>query len=275
MIYKMTKGNDAITSPNRRKDVAIVDQRAEAWKTRPLLRDVYHDYFNRMRNYFAPAPSATKPYGAIIELGGGSGHFHNFYPDMIVTDILPTRHINLAADAMQLPFRDQSINNIVMLDVLHHIPLPLRFFSEAQRVLQSGGRVIMTEPFISPLSGLCYRFSHLEPVDMDAPLFRSQSNPIGEDPVAVIGSGAFASNQAIPTLLFFRYQRLFERRFPQLAIVHRGVHSTMVYPISSGFSKLVLLPRVAAPAAKMLERIFSPLARWMAFRTLIVVEKNP
>ncbi len=270
----MSKGNDGITTASRRKDQAIIDQRAEAWKSRPLLRDVYYEYFNRMRKHFAPGPSVTKPYGAIIEVGGGSGHFRSFYPDMIVTDILPTPHINLAADAMQLPFRDQSINNIVMQDVLHHIPLPLRFFSEAQRVLQSGGRVIMTEPFISPVSGLCYRLSHPEPVNMDAPLFKSQSNPISEDPVAVIGSGAFASNQAIPTLLFFRYQRLFERRFPHLTVVHREVHSTMVYPLSGGFSKPVLLPRFAAPAAKMLERMLSPLARWMAFRTLIVVEKS-
>jgi SAM-dependent methyltransferase len=274
MMRHMADGNDAMATSIRQRDQAIIDQRAAAWNTRPLLRDVYAEYFNRMRAYFAAGASPANPHGTIVELGGGAGHFRTFLPNMIVTDILPTPHIDLAADAMHLPFRNSSINNIVMQDVLHHIPLPLRFFSEAQRVLKAGGRVIMTEPFISPVSGLCYRLSHPEPVDMTAPLFRSQSNPISEDPVAVIGSGAFASNQAIPTLLFYRYYHLFERRFPQLRVIHREVNSTMVYPLSGGFSKPVLLPRFAAPAAKMVERMLSPLARWMAFRTLIVVEKR-
>lgn len=270
----MTDGNDAMTISERQEDQVIIDQRAAAWKMRPLLRDIYQGYFNDMRQHFAPGASSTKPYGTTIEVGGGSGHFRAFDPDIIVTDVLPSPHIHLAADAMQLPFRDQSINNIVMLDVLHHIPLPLDFFSEAQRVLKPGGRIVMTEPFLSPVSSLCYWLSHPEPADMKTPIFRPQSNPVGGDPIAVIGSGAFASNQAIPTLIFFRYQQLFARRFPQLSVTHREVHSTMVYPLSGGFSKPVLLPRVAVPAAKMLERMLSPIARWMAFRTLIVVEKQ-
>ncbi len=274
MIHPMV--NDQITGieSGRASDQEVIDRRAQAWQTRPLLRDVYREYFEQMRQHFASDATAATPYGTVVEVGGGSGHFRSFYPQMIVTDVLPTRHIHLAADAMHLPFRDSSVNNIVMQDVLHHLPLPLRFFSEAERVLKVGGRVVMTEPFISPVSGLCYRLSHPEPVDMDAPLFRSQSNPVGEDPIAVIGSGAFASNQAIPTLLFFRYLGLFQRRFPHLSVIHREVHSTMVYPLSGGFSKPVLLPRFAAPAARMLERMLSPLARWMAFRSLIVVEKQ-
>ncbi len=172
--------NDQITGieSGRASDQEVIDRRAQAWQTRPLLRDVYREYFEQMRQHFASDATAATPYGTVVEVGGGSGHFRSFYPQMIVTDVLPTRHIHLAADAMHLPFRDSSVNNIVMQDVLHHLPLPLRFFSEAQRVLKVGGRVVMTEPFISPVSGLCYRLSHPEPVDMDAPLFRSQSNPV-------------------------------------------------------------------------------------------------
>ncbi len=258
----------------RQRDQIIIDERARAWETRPLLRDVYREYFEQMQQHFVVRNSGgDHPYGRVVELGGGSGQFRSFYPDMIVTDVLPSRHIDLAADAMHLPFGDQSIDNIVLQDVLHHVPLPLKFFSEAQRVLRSGGRVVMTEPFISPFSSVCYRLTHPEPVDMRAGLFCPPSNPVGNDPVAVIGTGAFASNQAIPTLLFFRHLRQFERRFPKLTVVHRRVHSMMVYPLSGGFSKPVLLPRFATPAARMAERMLSPLAKWLAFRALIVVQK--
>ena len=52
-----------------------------------------------------------------------------------------------------------------MLDVLHHIEYPIRFFKDAARALQPGGRLIFVEPGITPLSDVIYRALHEEPVD--------------------------------------------------------------------------------------------------------------
>ncbi len=257
-------------------DRDILDARARAWKSRPLLRSVYHDYFEAMAERFTRhASDARRPHGVVVEIGGGAGHFKAFYPDMIVTDIVPTPHIDLAADATRLPFADGSIDNLVMQDVLHHIPFPLSFFKEAGRTLAPGGRIVMIEPFISTLSNVLYRLSHPEPVDMRARIFRSPSDVSGLDPAVFAGRGAFDANQAIPTLLFFRYAEMFQRRFPNLVVRERTVHSMVAYPLSGGFSKPVLMPLAAVPAAKALESLLSPLARWLAFRMLVVLEKSP
>jgi SAM-dependent methyltransferase len=256
-------------------DQEILKARALAWENRPLLRSVYHDYFQAMAARFATCSGdERRPHGIVVEIGGGAGHFKSFYPDMIVTDLVPTRHIDLAADAMRLPFASGSVHNLVMQDVLHHVPYPLSFFHEASRVLAAGGRIVMVEPFISALSSVLYRLSHPEPVNMRARIFRAPADISGDDPAAFSGRGAFDANQAIPTLLFFRYAGKFQRRFPNLIIRERKVHSLVVYPLSGGFSKPVLMPMAAAPAARALEQLLSPLAHWMAFRMLVVLEKS-
>ncbi len=256
-------------------DKDILNARALAWENRPLLRLVYHDYFQAMAARFVECPGdSRRPHGVVVEIGGGAGHFKSFYPGMIVTDLVPTEHIDLAADAMHLPFASGAVNNLVMQDVLHHIPFPLSFFTEASRILAPGGRIVMVEPFISVVSNVLYRLSHPEPVNMRARIFREPSDISGDDPAAFTGRGAFDANQAIPTLLFFRYAGKFQRRFPNLMVRERKVHSMVVYPLSGGFSKPVLMPMAMVPAARALEQLLSPLANWMAFRMLVVLEKS-
>ena len=50
------------------------------------------------------------------------------------------------ADAMRLPFRDDSFDVIVALDILEHLPDDEAALAEFQRVLSPGGRVIATVP---------------------------------------------------------------------------------------------------------------------------------
>ena len=262
------------SNPAALSEVDVLDARAIAWNKRPLLRTVYYDYFQSMAAQFVQrSTDSRRPHGVVVEIGGGAGHFKAFYPRMIVTDLVPTRHIDLAADAMHLPFADGSVDNLVMQDVLHHIAYPLSFFSEAVRILAPGGRIVMVEPFISTLSNVLYRLSHPEPVDMRARIFREPRDISGTDPAAFTGAGAFDANQAIPTLLFFRYAGKFQRRFPNLIVRERKVHSMIAYPLSGGFSKPVLMPMMAVPAVRVLENILSPLAPWLAFRMLVALEK--
>ncbi len=263
-------------NPSALSEEEVLYARAVAWKNRPLLRTVYHDYFQSMAAQFVTrSTDSERLHGVVVEIGSSAGHFKDLYPGIIVTDLVPTPHIDLAADAMRLPFADGSVDNLIMQDVLHHIAFPLSFFAEAVRVLAPGGRLVMVEPFISTLSNVLYRLWHPEPVDMRARIFREPRDISGADPAVFTGGGAFDANQAVPTLLFFRYAGKFERRFPSLIIRERKVHSMIAYPLSGGFSKRVLMPMKAVPAVRVLENMLSPLAPWLAFRMLVALEKAP
>jgi SAM-dependent methyltransferase len=259
----------------------VLDVRADVWLKRPLLRKIYNGYFAEMLSLLASPGDAQGRFGVILELGGGSGNFKEFFAQqprpagaslgtLIASDIVPTRHCDLAADATALPFADDALDNIVMQDVLHHIPQPLKFFAEAQRTLRRGGRVVMTEPYISPASRLVFRLAHPEPVVPSALIFGADGGP---DPSPLRGKGAFASNQATPTRLFYKDLEKFQARFPRLRLVARRRRSLLVYPLSGGFSGPQLLPRFLQSPAFLAERLLRPFAGLMAFRLVVALEK--
>ena len=135
----------------------------DAWTRKPSLRAVYTDLYQRIAARCVP--------GVILEVGGGSGNFKDYAPDTISTDIVAAPWLDAVADASRLPFADGAISNIVLFDVLHHIEFPVQFLDEANRVLRPGGRIIFSEPAITPISNLFYTHMHPEPVDMKADIF--------------------------------------------------------------------------------------------------------
>ena len=66
-------------------------------------------------------------------------------------------------DAQYLPFERSSIDTVVLLEVLEHIPDPRKVFMEIDRVLRPDGKLIMSMPFIYPLHDSPFdfqRFTH-------------------------------------------------------------------------------------------------------------------
>ena len=54
-------------------------------------------------------------------------------------------------DAQHLPFSKDTIDHALLLDVLEHIPDPLRSLDEVLRVLKRGGTLTIQVPFIYPI----------------------------------------------------------------------------------------------------------------------------
>jgi SAM-dependent methyltransferase len=259
----------------------VLDVRAEVWQRRPLLRKIYQGYFAEMTENLAARTAESgrgdEKFGLIVELGGGSGNFKDYFAThhpgegrLIATDIVPTHHCDLAVDAMEMPFGDASVDNLVMMDVLHHIPYPLKFLAEAQRVLHPGGRLVMTEPCITPASRVIFAVGHPEPVVPSAQVFGKSPE---RDPSPLRGTGAFASNQATPTLIFYRDLSKFQSRFPHLRVVKRLRRSLFVYPLSGGFSGPKLLPRFLEPVGWGVETLLRPIAGLLACRLVVVIER--
>ena len=54
-------------------------------------------------------------------------------------------------DAQQLPFADASVDHVILLDVLEHIPDPQCSIEEIFRVLKPGGTLTIQVPFMYPI----------------------------------------------------------------------------------------------------------------------------
>jgi SAM-dependent methyltransferase len=241
-----------MTAPHRR-----TEENRRQWQRKPVLRAIYNDLYRRMAAHCVP--------GRTLEVGGGSGNFKEFAGDVVASDVAFAPWLDLVADAQLLPLAAQSLANIVMVDVVHHVERPRAFFGEAARVLRPGGRIVMVEPGITAASWPFYRFLHQESVRMDA-------DPLG-DAVHAPARDAFDGNQAIPTLLVGRHRRRFAELFPNLRLHRVEWISLFAYPLSGGFKRWSLIPASLVAPMLRLEAALEPwLGRLLGFRLLIVIE---
>jgi SAM-dependent methyltransferase len=240
---------------------ARLRQYRETWNRKPVLREIYRGYYRRIA-------AACKP-GSVLEIGGGSGNFESDRDFRIIrTDILPAAWLDVVCDAQSLPFDAGSFDNIVMVDVLHHIERPIRFLREADRVLRPGGRLILIEPGITPVSWLFYKLLHPEPVVLGA-------DPLVDGPVNA-KRNPYDANQAIPTLLVGRHRERFLRLFPDFRIVAATQFDLVTYPLSGGFRRWSLIPRTALDTLLCLDRVLEKVVgRMSAFRLFVTIEKCP
>lgn len=234
-----------------------------AWEAKPALREVYRDCYRRMA-------AALRP-GRTLEVGGAIGNLKEFAEttglDIISSDIQFAPWLDLVCDAHALPFAQGSLDNIVMFDVLHHLHRPRRFFAEAERALTIGGRIVLVEPAITPLSWPFYKFFHPEPVRLtDDPLAEGEPDPARHPDEA---------NQAIPTLLFRRHARRFAKLFTGLTIKEVRLFSFFAYPLSGGFRPWSLIPeRWARPLLSVEDAVAPVLGTLMGFRLFAVIERR-
>jgi SAM-dependent methyltransferase len=166
-----------------------------------------------------------------LELGSGGSQLKTHMPELMTSDILPIEGVDAVVDAQKMPFNDCSFANLTMINVLHHIPRPLIFFGEAQRVLIPGGRLVLTEPYVSPLSYFIYRFVHHETFDM-------------KENILELGNGdsLLESNTAMPTQLLKKYSSRISDVAPLLKIKEIRYYTSLSYFLTGGVNYKSPLP---------------------------------
>ena len=236
-----------------------LEKNGEVWAQKKVLREIYHNFYERIQSFLKD--------GITLEIGGGTGNLKEYAPNVISSDIIESPWLDCVFDAQAMPYKDDSVANIVAIDVLHHIEFPIRFFNEATRVLKNGGRIILLEPAITPVSYPFYHFIHEEDVILSQnPLLDGEPNP---------NRKPFDANQAIPTLIFNKYKKEFANLYPNLKIVEKGYMSLFAYPLSGGFQKWCLVPSFLVKPLLRFERIVENwIGRIFGFRIFIVVEKR-
>lgn len=65
------------------------------------------------------------------------------------------------ADAAKLPLSDESVDTVILLEVLEHLRQPISALSEIHRVLRPGGRLLLTMPFLYPIHDAPHDFQRL------------------------------------------------------------------------------------------------------------------
>ena len=230
-----------------------IERNAVAWEKRPLLREIYAGFYERIAAAIGPGGEA------VIELGSGIGNLRGTIGDAILTDVFVHHWLDVACSAYRLPFRDGAARAIVLFDVFHHLRRPVAALQECARVLADGGRVIIFDVYVSLTSFAVYAM-HPERVGWRPPIDLSPEAPKGDDYHAAQGNA---------TRLFFRGQG-----WDRLQPVRAEAFSAWHYLLSGGFSKPALYPRRALPLLRAIDRLLSAAPRLFGGRCLVVLEKR-
>jgi len=242
-------------------DVEIQGNR-QAWQRKPLLRDVYRRFHERI----ATRLDRSHP-GLIVELGSGMGSIKEVIPECVTTDIFPNPWLDRQENAYSLSFADESVSNLILFDVWHHLRYPGSALAEFRRVLAPGGRVIIFDPAISWTGRLVYGLFHHEPVGLGLEV--TWTAPDGFKP----SDADYFAAQGAATRLFWRRED--PARLTGWELVEATPLPSFEYFATGGFSGPQLGGAGTFRFWRWLDRA---LARWpnlFAARLLVVLKRTP
>ncbi|MBX7246880.1 MAG: class I SAM-dependent methyltransferase [Candidatus Sumerlaeaceae bacterium] len=234
----------------------LLDRR-RIWAEKPQLRLCYERWAAMMRPYLAP--------GGLLEVGSGSGLSKELFPEVLLCDIVRAPWLDFRADCMRLPVGDSSIENVIAFDLLHHAADPHSFLTEAARVLKPGGRILLMEPYITPVSYVGYKALHHEDV------YFGGYHKIPEGGAKV---DPWQGNLAVANVVFNRMAAEWETRQPDLRIVRRDLLSFFDFQMAAGFKPRAYVPMGIYRLLVKLDDVLGLLMPLLAFRIFLVLEKK-
>lgn len=201
----------------------------------------------------------------IIELGSGLGNIHMVLPNCLRTDLFPYPWIDQIENAYKLSFEDESVSNLILSDVFHHLKYPGTALNELYRVLRKGGRVIMLEPCISALGLIVYGLLHSEPIAVTKQIQWFAPEDWSPENIDYYAAQGNASRIFIGSK--FRSQLCDWQTIKTIRL------SAISYAASGGYSKPQLYPTFALPLIKKVEKILDPLPALFATRLVVILQK--
>jgi len=221
-----------------------------------FLRKLYEQWYQEFSKEIKNLPNEV-----CIELGSGGGFLKELEPKVICSDILELSTNDMTFSALEMPFKDNSVGGIFMIDTMHHIPDIEQFLNEVNRVLVKGGKVIMIEPANTLWGRFIYKNFHHEPFDVNGGWTFPEKGPL---------SGA---NGALPWIVFGRDRKLFEKKFPNLSLEKISYRNPLMYLLSGGILFRQLLPDFMFPVVHQVDKLLPRLSRQISMFQLIKITK--
>ena len=149
MLGAMRRTYRPVHAENRmRSEGDIMGARADYARRRSAnLQLLLRSRFEWMNQYIAP-----DAWG--VDIGCGAGLSKDFIRArrLLLTDFAEQTFLDVSGvDALSLPFADQAFDFVLASNLIHHLPYPTCFLSEARRVVRPGGHLLIHEPQASLL----------------------------------------------------------------------------------------------------------------------------
>jgi SAM-dependent methyltransferase len=226
-----------------------------------------------LRSYFSflyeIVNQELETFDSILEVGAGAAISEIFLKQPIVrTDILPFNEFNVLGDcAMErLPFKDSSFDAVLAFDSIHHSDQPSKAILELLRVIRKGGKIIIVEPFVSPLSYLPYKIFHYEETSWN---FKEQ----GSIELSLRNLNPETGDQGVSRFVINQLSNRRSTNFPKL-IVSITYLSPFSFFATGGVSKPLKTPKIFVNFLIQVEKLIPNfIMKFLASRVILTITK--
>ena len=173
-----------------------------------------------------------------IEVGSGAGFAKYFIKnkDFKLTDISNDEHLDYKnIDAQNTNFENESFDYVIASNMIHHMPYPIKFFREMNRILKKNGKLIIFESYSSVFFQLATLVMRHEGLDFTVDVW-DEKTPISDD-------DAWSGNIAITNLIFDNKEKFKEKLGNYFFIEYEKLTECLIFLNSGGVtSKTFCIP---------------------------------
>ena len=231
------------------------------YQNKDLIKIIYNNYYKNIKKNIYLSDKKK-----ILELGSGGGNIKKVIKECITSDQFRNKNIDRIENIYKINFKKNSISNIILIDVFHHLQFPSLALKEIHKVLIKNGRIIMVEPAMGLIPRIVYKIFHYEPNGFN---LRIKWNNI---PKKMPLSNQYFAAQSIPWRAFFLKELNLKSKYSIKLI---KPFSDFAFLLSGGYSYKALYPKILYSLIKLIDKILTSISiRIFSARMLIVLEKN-
>ena len=174
-----------------------------------------------------------------IEVGSGAGFIKDFIKNknLKLTDLGNDEHLDFKnIDAQNTGFKSESFDYVIASNMIHHIPFPIKFFKEMNRILKKKGKLIVFESYASVVFQLVTIIMKHEGYDFTLDVW-------DEDKAKSDVNNAWHGNVAVSHLIFDNKKKFDENLGKLFSIEYEKLTECFIFLNSGGVtSKTFCIP---------------------------------
>tara|TARA_B100000989_G_C19524618_1_gene466072 strand:- start:1793 stop:2590 length:798 start_codon:yes stop_codon:yes gene_type:complete len=234
----------------------------QIFSSKKLLKDTFIYYHNLFDKYDKKYLSCEN--GSRVELGAGIYPIKMTYSDVISSDVIENKDLDMVLDAENINLENNSVRVFFGQNMFHHISDPNKFFKSASEKLKIGGGIIILEPSDTFLSNILHKNMHLnEFYDM------SQKNWQVENKGPMTNA-----NQAMSSIIFYRDKEKFLKNYPNFEIkLIFNCNKYLHYLLSGGLNFITLFPNKLKFILDVIEFMLIPMKKVFSIHHIIILKK--
>jgi SAM-dependent methyltransferase len=239
----------------------IDSKNRKTYQNKDLIKIIYNNYYKKIKENIY-----TSNKKKILELGSGGGNIKKVIQNCITSDQFKNENIDRIENIYNINFKKNSISNIILIDVFHHLQFPGLALKEIHRVLIKNGRIIMVEPAMGFIPRTIYKIFHYEPNGFDLKINWNDT------PKRIPSLNQYFAAQSLPWRAFFLKELNLRSKYKIKLI---KPFSDFAFLLSGGYSYKAFYPKFLYSLIKLIDKILTSISiKIFSARMLIVLEKN-